>query len=136
VKVSGNAAMMEKVISLMPSLRDGGLLMTNFVDFDTNFGHRRDPIGYGKLLEEFDRALPRVFAQLQLGDVLILSADHGNDPTWTGTDHTREQIPILAFGPGLLPGSVGHRKSFADIGQSISLHLNLPKLSAGTAFNL
>lgn len=135
VKVSGNAAMMDKVIDLMPTLRDGGLLMTNFVDFDTNFGHRRDPIGYGKLLEEFDRALPLVFAQMQQGDVLMLTADHGNDPTWAGTDHTREQIPIMAFGPDMLPGSLGHRKSFADIGQSIAKHLNLPKLSAGTAFN-
>ena len=135
VKVSGNAAMMEKVIDLMPTLRDGGLLMTNFVDFDTNFGHRRDPVGYGKLLEEFDRSLPRIFAVMQQGDVLVLTADHGNDPTWKGTDHTREQVPIMAYGPGLLPGSVGHRKSFADIGQSIASHLNLPKLQAGTAFN-
>jgi phosphopentomutase len=134
VKVSGNAAMMEKVIALMPSLRDGGLLMTNFVDFDTNFGHRRDPLGYGRLLEEFDAALPRVFAQLQTGDVLVLTADHGNDPTWKGSDHTREQIPIMSFGPGMTPGSFGHRKTFSDIGQSIASHLELPKLGAGTAF--
>lgn len=134
VKVSGNAAMMEKVLDLMPTLRDGGLLMANFVDFDTNFGHRRDPVGYGKLLEEFDAALPRVFAQLQPGDLLLLTADHGNDPTWKGTDHTREQVPIMAYGPGLAPGSLGHRTSFADIGQSIAAYLGLPKLGAGTSF--
>jgi phosphopentomutase len=134
VKVSGNGPMMEKVISLMPTLSDGGFLMTNFVDFDTNFGHRRDPIGYGKLLEEFDAALPHVFAQLKPGDVLILTADHGNDPTWRGTDHTREQVPIMIYGPSLAPGSVGHRKSFSDIGQSIAAHLGLPKLGAGITF--
>jgi phosphopentomutase len=132
VKIYGNAAMMEKVVSLMPTLQDGGLLMTNFVDFDTNFGHRRDPIGYGKLLEEFDAALPDVFAQLRDGDVLLLTADHGNDPTWKGTDHTREQVPIMILGAGV--GSVGHRKSFADIGQSLARHLGLPKLEAGEAF--
>jgi phosphopentomutase len=136
VKVSGNATMMERVISLMPMLRDGGFLMTNFVDFDTNFGHRRDPIGYGKLLEEFDASLPRVFAQLKPGDVLILTADHGNDPTWRGTDHTREQVPIMIFGPDISPGSLGHRKSFSDIGQSIATHLSLAKLGAGEAFSL
>jgi phosphopentomutase len=134
VKVSGNGPMMEKVITLLPTLRDGGFLMTNFVDFDTNFGHRRDPIGYGKLLEEFDAALPRVFAHLKPGDVLILTADHGNDPTWRGTDHTREQVPIMIYGPDLSPGSVGHRKSFSDIGQSIAAHLGLPKLGAGITF--
>jgi phosphopentomutase len=136
VKVSGNAAMFDKVVSLMPTLRDGGFLMTNFVDFDTNFGHRRDPIGYGKLLEEFDESLPRVFLQMRSGDRLILTADHGNDPTWQGTDHTREQIPIMIHGPGIQPGSIGARESFADIGQSIAAYLGLPKLGHGTAFDL
>jgi phosphopentomutase len=126
--------MMDKVIALMPTLKDGGFLMTNFVDFDTLYGHRRDPIGYGKLLEEFDAGLPVVFAQLQNDDLLILTADHGNDPTWKGTDHTREQIPVLIFGKSLRPGSVGHRKSFSDIGQSIAAHLHLPKLVAGQSF--
>jgi phosphopentomutase len=132
VKVSGNAAMMEKVIALMPTLKDGGFLMTNFVD--TLYGHRRDPIGYGKLLEAFDRELPNVFAQLREGDVLILTADHGNDPTWKGTEHTREQIPIMIHGAGA--GSVGQRSSFADIGQSIAQLLKLAPLQAGTAFDL
>jgi phosphopentomutase len=134
IKVVGNAAMMEKVMELMPTLKDGGLLMTNFVDFDTLYGHRRDPIGYGRLLETFDRELPRVFAQMREGDVLILTADHGNDPTWKGTEHTREQIPIMIYGKG--PGSIGHRKSFADIGQSVAAHLQLPKLGAGESFLL
>ena len=134
VKVSGNGPMMEKVIALMPTLKDGGFLMTNFVDFDTNHGHRRDPVGYGKLLEEFDRHLPRLFSQLENDDLIIFTADHGNDPTWHGTEHTREQIPIMVYGKSLRPGSLGHRKSFADIGQSIVAHLGLPKLAAGKAF--
>ncbi len=134
VKVSGNAAMMEKVITLMPTLKDGGFLMTNFVDFDTNHGHRRDPIGYGKLLQEFDANLPRVFAQMQQDDLLILTADHGNDPTWHGTEHTREQIPIMIYGKSLTSGNDGHRKSFSDIGQSVAAWLKLPKQGAGKAF--
>jgi phosphopentomutase len=136
IKVSGNAAMMEKVIETMPRLADGGFLMTNFVDFDTLHGHRRDPIGYGELLQEFDAALPRVFAQLQTGDVLILTADHGNDPTFKGTDHTREQIPIMIMSPNLSPASIGHRHSFADIGQSIAKYLSVGPLGAGEAFEL
>lgn len=134
VKVSGNAAMMEKVLELMPMLKEGGFLMTNFVDFDTNHGHRRDPIGYGKLLEAFDTHLPRVFAQLRIDDLLILTADHGNDPTWHGTEHTREQIPVMVYGMSVTPGSIGHRKTFADIGQTIAAHLGLAKLGAGTTF--
>lgn len=132
VKVSGNGPMMERVIALMPTLKHGGFLMTNFVDFDTLYGHRRDPIGYGKLLEAFDRELPRVFAQMHDGDILILTADHGNDPAWKGTEHTREQIPIMIFGKGA--GSVGPRMSFSDIGQSIATHLGLRKLDVGTSF--
>ena len=134
VKVSGNAAMMAKVLELMPGVAGGGFLMTNFVDFDTNFGHRRDPAGYGNLLEEFDASLPRVFAQLRDGDLLVLTADHGNDPTWKGTDHTREQIPVMTYQKGNTPGSLGHRKTFSDIGQSIASHLGISPLAAGKAW--
>jgi phosphopentomutase len=108
--------------------------MTNFVDFDTEFGHRRDPVGYGKLLEAFDAELPRIMRKLREGDLLILTADHGNDPTWTGTDHTREQIPVMSYMPGVRPGSFGLRESFADIGQTIARHLGLGPLGAGQAW--
>jgi phosphopentomutase len=134
VKVAGNAAMMEKVLELMPGLKDGGFLMTNFVDFDTEFGHRRDPVGYGKLLEAFDAALPRVLDNLRGGDLLVLTADHGNDPTWKGTDHTRERVPVMTYAPGNTPGSLGHRRTFSDIGQSIARHLGITALGAGTAW--
>jgi phosphopentomutase len=136
IKVSGNTAMMRKVIETIPHVKDGGLLMTNFVDFDTLYGHRRDPIGYGNLLQDFDRALPRVFSQLAAGDRLILTADHGNDPTHKGTDHTREQVPIMVYGPEIESGTVGARLSFADIGQSIAQYLKAPKLARGTAFDI
>jgi phosphopentomutase len=136
VKVSGNAAMMDKVAELMPQLQDGGFLMTNFVDFDTLYGHRRDPIGYGKLLEEFDTMLPRVLAQLKNGDRLFLTADHGNDPTYKGTDHTRERTPLLIYGTDLDPGMIGLRKSFSDTGQSIAKYLGVGPLGAGKAFDL
>jgi phosphopentomutase len=136
IKVSGNAAMMEKVIATMPRLSDGGFLMTNFVDFDTLYGHRRDPVGYGRLLEELDAELPRVFAQLRAGDRLILTADHGNDPTYKGTDHTRERTPVLMYGPDMIAGTVGSRLSFADIGQSIAEYLGVGPLKAGSGFSL
>lgn len=134
VKVSGNSAMLEKVLDLMPTVSDGGFLMTNFVDFDTNFGHRRDPVGYGRLLEDFDAGLPRVFDRLGAGDLLVLTADHGNDPTWKGTDHTREQVPVMTYMPGNTPGSLGHCRTFSDIGQSIAAHLGIAPLAAGKAW--
>ena len=134
IKASGHPALMEIALAAIDTLADDGFAMANFVDFDSNFGHRRDAIGYGKLLEDFDAMLPGVFARLRPGDLLILTADHGNDPTWKGTDHTREQVPVMAYGPGLKPGPLGHRQSFADIGQSIARHLRLPPLAAGTAW--
>ena len=136
IKVAGNPAFLATTLANMEGLGDGGFLMTNFVDFDTEFGHRRDPVGYGKLLEAFDAELPRIFAKLKRGDLLILTADHGNDPTWEGTDHTREQIPVMSYMRGMTPGSFGLRKSFADIGQTIARHLGVGPLGAGTAWDV
>ena len=135
IKVAGNTAFFETTLANMDGLADGGMLMTNFVDFDTEFGHRRDPIGYGGALEAFDAELPRLFARLRAGDLLVLTADHGNDPTWRGTDHTREQVPVMSYMRGLQPGSFGLRQSFADIGQTIARHLGLGPLGAGTAWD-
>ncbi len=113
---------------------DGALVFTNFVDFDTLFGHRRDVAGYAAALEEFDRALPALERALRPGDLAIITADHGCDPTWEGTDHTREYVPVIAFGPAARPGPVGRRDSFADIGQTLAGHLGLPSLPHGRAF--
>ncbi len=130
-KVSGNALLMKTTLEHMDELTDGGLLMTNFVDFDSEYGHRRDVMGYGRELEHFDAMLPEVFAKLKADDLLIITADHGNDPTWHGTDHTREAIPILCN----QKFEIGRRKIFSDIGQSIASWLGLPALTAGTSFS-
>ena len=136
VKASGNAALMDTTLKEMPNLKDGGFLMTNFVDFDMLYGHRRDAIGYGNALEYFDKRLPEATALLREGDLMILTADHGNDPTWKGTDHTRECVPVLTFAKGMKPGSFGRRKTFADIGQTIAKHLSIPPLKTGTSWLL
>ena len=130
LKVSGNPTLMQTTLDAMDTVKDGGFLMTNFVDFDTNYGHRRDPKGYGKELEWFDAQLPQVFAKLRKDDLLIITADHGNDPTWHGTDHTRERIPILSN----RHVQIGGRMSFSDIGQSIASWLKIAPLLAGISF--
>jgi phosphopentomutase len=130
MKVSGNPTLMQTTLDAIDSVKDGGFLMTNFVDFDTNYGHRRDPLGYGKELEWFDGQLPEVFAKLRKDDLLIITADHGNDPTWVGTDHTRECIPILCN----QHIEIGRRDSFSDIGQSVAQWLKAPKLPEGKSF--
>jgi phosphopentomutase len=134
VKASGNAALFDTTLKEMPNLQDGGFLMTNFVDFDMLFGHRRDPAGYSAALEYFDQRLPEAMALMREGDLMILTADHGNDPTWKGTDHTRECAPILIYAKGIKSGSVGIRKTFADIGQTIASHLGIPSLGTGTSW--
>jgi phosphopentomutase len=109
-------------------------VFTNFVDFDSAYGHRRDVDGYARALEYFDARLPEMLAALCDDDVLVITADHGCDPTWPGSDHTREHIPVLCFGKAVTPGSLGRRSSFADIGQSLAWHLDVPPLDYGTSF--
>jgi phosphopentomutase len=127
VKANGNMALFDAMLPEIDYLADGGFLFANFVDFDSEFGHRRDIVGYAACLEAFDRRLPELEAKLKLGDLVILTADHGNDPTWRGTEHTREHVPILCFGPGLAPHSIGARDTFADIGESVARWLGLPE---------
>ncbi|HTN96957.1 MAG TPA: phosphopentomutase, partial [Nordella sp.] len=121
-------------LAAMPDLGDGGLLITNFVDFDMLYGHRRNPRGYGAALEAFDAQLPQALDLLKPGDLLVITADHGCDPTWRGSDHTRECVPILTFAHGAAPGSLGRRDSFADIGQTIAKHLGIAPLAAGASW--
>jgi phosphopentomutase len=134
IKAVGNDALFEATLKAMPDLKEGGLLVTNFVDFDMLYGHRRDPKGYGAALEAFDAQLPEALERLQSGDLLIITADHGCDPTWRGSDHTRECVPILSFMPGLKPGSFGRRDSFSDIGQTIAKHLAIAPLAHGKSW--
>ena len=114
LKASGHARLWERSREAMGS---GELVMTNFVDFDMLYGHRRDPKGYGLALEEWDEELGRFLKELQEGDLLVITADHGNDPTWGGTDHTRERVPVLIYGAG--PGDGGIRDTFSDVGATI-----------------
>ncbi|MFR6018193.1 MAG: phosphopentomutase [Paraclostridium sordellii] len=107
-----------------------GLIFTNLVDFDSKYGHRRDVEGYKKALEEFDARIPEIIANMKDDDILIINADHGNDPTYKGTDHTREYIPVLVYGKNINKGyNLGTRKSFADIGATVAdmLNVELPK---------
>jgi phosphopentomutase len=134
LKGDGNAALFERMLEGLQSLADGGLLFANFVDFDTMYGHRRDLAGYAKALEDFDSRLPRLLATLEPADLLIITADHGCDPTWSGTDHTREQVPVLTSCGSRLPGSIGRRSTFADIGATAAAHLQLPQVGAGKPF--
>jgi phosphopentomutase len=113
---------------------EGALIFTNFVDFDQEYGHRRDVAGYAAALEAFDGRLPELIARLRPDDLMILTADHGNDPTWPGTDHTREEVPILIFSPALSKGEIGIRQSFADIGESAAHWLGLPPGPHGRSF--
>jgi phosphopentomutase len=110
------------------------LVFASFVDFDTEFGHRRDVAGYAAALEAFDRRLPEAIDKLRGGDLLLLTADHGCDPTWRGNDHTRERVPIFGLIVGGSGGSVGLRRTYADIGETVAAHLGLDPGRHGTSF--
>jgi phosphopentomutase len=134
IKASGNMVLFDRTLEALEMAEDGALVMTNFVDFDQEFGHRRDVPGYAEALMAFDRRLPELVAKLRDDDLLVLTADHGNDPTWRGTDHTREQVPILCFSPALDAGTVGLRQTFADIGESVAHWLGIPPGNHGRSF--
>ncbi|MGA1831151.1 phosphopentomutase [Rhizobium wenxiniae] len=134
IKANGNAALTAATLTAMDEAADGDLVFTNFVDFDMIYGHRRDVPGYAAALETFDLCLPDFHRRLKPGDLVILTADHGCDPTWRGTDHTRERVPIMAFGPGIRTRSIGVRSSFADIGETIAAHLGIAAGRHGWSF--
>lgn len=114
---------------------DDGLLFNNLVDFDSKYGHRRNPSGYYGCLKEFDELLGEVLRRVRPTDLLMLTADHGNDPTWTGTDHTREYVPLLAYGPtGAAGVDLGTRATFADMGATIAEALGVEAPALGTSF--
>lgn len=112
-----------------------GLSFLNLVDFDANFGHRRDPIGYGEALQEFDRRLPEVLEALTEDDLLMITADHGNDPTFPGTDHTREFVPLIVYSPRFKQGSaLPLRETFADIAATVAENFNVAAPKFGKSF--
>lgn len=133
-KGDGNRALFDAMLTAVRDANDGDLVFANFVDFDSLYGHRRDVAGYAAALEAFDARLPELMAVMREGDLAILTADHGCDPTFPGSDHTREIVPVLGFGPSVAPRDIGRRKTFADIGQSVAVHLGLPAGPHGTSF--
>ena len=133
ILASGLQELWDKTLSAVQTAPDNSLIFTNFVDFDMLYGHRRDVEGYAKALEYFDARLPELAAIMKKDDVALVVADHGNDPTAKGTDHTREQIPVIMFGHNIKAGNLGQRKTFADVGQTVANVLGL-KLRCGTSF--
>lgn len=134
VKASGLEDLFNATLDQIKQAGDNSIVFTNFVDFDSHYGHRRDVAGYARALEYFDSRLPELLSLLSDEDLLIITADHGCDPTWQGTDHTREHVPVLVLGGGVKPGFLGKRNSFADMGQSIATYFSLEPMDYGESF--
>ncbi len=128
VATGPDAALMDHLMQAQASAPDGSLTFANFVEFDSLYGHRRDVAGYAAHLEWFDAALGRFLAAMQPGDLLCITADHGNDPTWPGSDHTREQVPVLMAGAG--QGAMG-QVAFVDVAATVAAHLNISAQGEG-----
>jgi len=130
-KGADDAALFEHLLALSGEAEQGSLTFANFVEFDSLYGHRRDVSGYARHLEWFDAAAGRFLERLAPGDLAIFTADHGNDPTWAGTDHTRERVPVLGWGAGTrAAGLVG----FADVAATVAAHLGIPAEGPGESF--
>lgn len=133
-KATGLEALLDKSIELLNTVNRDALIFTNLVNFDQDYGHRRDPQGYAEALQYFDFRLSDVIAAMEENDVLVITADHGCDPTWEGTDHTREYVPVLAYRKSMPSKDIGTRKSFADIGQTLAGYFGLQPLDHGESF--
>ena len=131
-KATGLEELWNKTLEQVKTAPGQSIIFTNFVDFDSSYGHRRDVPGYAAALEYFDSRLPELFALLQAGDRVVLTADHGCDPIWTGSDHTREHVPVIFYGDTVRPQALGLRNTFADIGQTIAAYHGLPPLEYGS----
>ncbi|MFD1206432.1 MULTISPECIES: phosphopentomutase [Sporosarcina] len=134
VRTSSNMDGVDKLIDVMKSDFEG-MSFTNLVDFDALYGHRRDPIGYGNALQDFDARLPEIIGALKKDDLLIITADHGNDPVHSGTDHTREFVPLLVYSPSFTSGgALPLRETFSDIGATIAENFNVRMPEFGKSF--
>lgn len=134
VKASGLEELWNVTLEEAKKAPDFSIVFTNFVDFDMVWGHRRNTEGYAEGLEYFDKRLPELAAQLKDGDLVFITADHGCDPTYKGTDHTREHVPVILFGKNIKPQFIGARSTYADIGQTIADYFGLQPLPVGTSF--
>jgi phosphopentomutase len=131
IKGPDNMALFDALLARADDAPDQSLTFVNFVDFDMLFGHRRDLAGYANALRELDARLPEFMAKLNDGDLAVITADHGCDPSWSGSDHTREHMPMLFFGPGLTARELPTASSFSDIGATVASHLGVAPLSNG-----
>jgi phosphopentomutase len=132
VKGPDNMALFDRLVEVAADAPEQSLTFVNFVDFDMNFGHRRDVAGYSNALHELDARLPEFIAKMKEGDIAVITADHGCDPSWPGSDHTREHIPMIFFGPGIAPRALPTAATFSDIGATLAKHLGVKPLSNGT----
>jgi len=130
-KGASDLALFEHLLTLSNTAEDSSLTFANFVEFDSLYGHRRDVAGYARALETFDQWAGTFLARMRPGDIAIFTADHGNDPTWHGSDHTRERVPVLVAGAG--KGALG-LVAFVDVAASIAAHLGVPAQGAGRSF--
>jgi phosphopentomutase len=130
-KGKSDDGLFDALMGLVESAEPGALIFANFVEFDSVYGHRRDVSGYARALEWFDERVGAFVAKLRPGDLAIFTADHGNDPTWHGTEHTRERVPVVCAGGGA--GQIGHC-AFVDVAASVAAHLNLPTRGPGKSF--
>ena len=135
VKADGNMDLVDELLRQMQIMQEG-LLFVNLVDFDTKYGHRRNVTGYAHALEQFDARLPEIEAMMHDDDIVLITADHGCDPTWPGSGHTREHVPVVFYGHNIKNKDLGERASFADMGQTIAKHLNLAPLEHGEVCSL
>ena len=134
VHTDGNMDGVDKTLEAMKE-DFGGLIFTNLVDFDSLYGHRRNPSGYGRAIMDYDGRLPEILAAMKEEDILVITADHGNDPVHSGFDHTREYVPILICGAVVRAGvDIGTRKTFADCGRTIAEYLGVEKTAMGESF--
>ena len=133
-KATGIDALVDATIKHINTAQDNSLIFTNLVNFDQDYGHRRDPVGFALALESFDLRLAEVVEAMNDDDVLFLTADHGCDPTWHGNDHTREYVPVIAFHKQVRSVNIGERNTFADIGQTIADLFKLDKMPYGKSF--
>lgn len=134
IRQSSNYEGMDNMIKIAKTRDFKGLCYLNLVDFDALYGHRRDPEGYKACLEEFDSQLKELMEVINEDDLILITADHGNDPTWKGTDHTREYVPVLAYKLGLKSTDLGVRESFADLGQTIAENFEINPQEYGKSF--
>ena len=133
-KATGLDALFDATLDHINTAQDNSLIFTNLVNFDQDFGHRRDAIGYAQELEALDARIPELFQAMSADDVLFMTADHGCDPTWPGSEHTREYVPIIAYHQLIGSVNIGNRKTFADLGQTVAELFKVEAMDYGTSF--